>query len=66
MPTDKQSVNFRFTTETRAALGRAAERYGLSQTAVVEQLIHMLDNGYLTIIPGRPKRKAKDEPTPRT
>jgi DNA-binding GntR family transcriptional regulator len=65
MPTDKLTVSFRVSRETKTALEGAAERYGLSQTAVFEQLVHMLDNGYLTIIPGRPKRKAKDEPTPR-
>lgn len=61
MPTDKQSTNFRFTVETRAALERAARRYGLSHTAVVEQLIHMLDHGYLTIKPGKPKGQSPAE-----
>jgi hypothetical protein len=49
MPTDKTSVGFRFTEKTKAALEKASGVYGLSQTAVLELLVALLDRGTLTI-----------------
>ena len=57
MPTEKPPVSFRLTEETKKALARAAEKYCISQAAVVEALVQMLDKGYLTIRPNRSPKK---------
>lgn len=52
MPSRRQAVSFRFSDETREALSRQALRYGVSQVAVLELLVRMLDQGHLTIAAG--------------
>lgn len=66
MPTEKPAVSFRLSLVAKDDLRWAAEKYGLSQAAVIELLLRMLRQGHLTIKPGQPKDKAKDEPPPRT
>lgn len=59
MPSRRQAVSFRFSDETREALSRQALRYGVSQVAVLELLVRILDQGHLTIAAGQTARAGR-------
>jgi hypothetical protein len=61
MPTDKTSVGYRFSEQTKATLEEASRVYGLSQTAILEVLVALLGRGHLTI----EEDQARPRPRPR-
>jgi hypothetical protein len=62
MPTDKPAISFRMTEDAREILARQAHKYGLSQVAVLELLLRLLDHGILTIEEDRARAHAGKRP----